>query len=307
MAFSTTPVKGHWALVYWLRPNGFKGSGLNDVTWGTACDGASSLDYVVQIDGNDTADTFKWSLDGGASWDTDKVNISITGSAQTLSDNQTITFAATTGHTIGDRWHIGNLRSEACDESTTTAQITEATHRLLKPDKVLFTDWTDSGGSGVTSIDYTTGTATFFDNVGTAVTVTRNDGYVLESELQELGYIQGWSLNVNVNILDASRCGQNWKEFMGGQVSATGTIDKLHIPNASLFEAVEDCFDNTQNYFLLQLFTQEDSTNKDQTGTHIFAWVSYNSFGVSSNLSDLMRENIGFQVHGDLSNFVAAS
>jgi hypothetical protein len=307
MAFSTTPVKGHWALVYWLRPNGFKGSGLNDVTWGTACDKASSEDFVVEIDGNDTADTFKWSTDGGSTWPTANQAVAITGAAQTLSDSQTITFAATTGHTIGDRWHIGNLRSEACDESGATAQITEATHRLLKPDKVGFGDWTDSGGSGVININYVNGTATFQDDVGTAVTVTRNDGYVLEAELQELGYMQGWSLNINVDMLDASRCAQNWKEFIGGQVSATGSIDKLHIPNASLFEALEDCFDGTQDYFLLQLFTQEDVTNKDQTGTHIFVWCTFNSIGISSNISDLMRENIGFQVYGQLDNFVAAT
>lgn len=307
MAFSTVPIKGHWAYVYWLRPNGFKGSGLNDVTWGTDCDDATSIDFVVEIDGNDTADTFKWSTDGGATWPTANQAVAITGAAQTLSDAQTITFAATTGHTIGDRWHIGNLRAEPCDESSNTAQITEATHRLLKPDKVGFGDWTDSGGEGVISIDYTTGTATFQDDVGTEVTVTRNDGYVLESELQTLGYMQGWALNVAVNMNDASRCGQNWKEFIGGQLGATGTIDKLHIPNASMFEALEDCFDNTQNYFLLQLFPQEDSTNVDQTGTHIFVWCSFNSLGITSSISDLMRENVGFQVHGNISNFVAAS
>lgn len=305
MAFSITPIKGHWGLVYWLRPNGFKGSGLNDVTWGLACDDATSIDFVVEIDGNATADTFQWSVDGGSSWEA--TDVAITGAAQTLSDAQTITFLATTGHTIGDRWHIGNLRAEPCDESGTTGQITEASHRLLKPDRVLFGDWTDSGGEGVTQIDFTKGTATFTDDVGTAVTVTRNDGYVLEAELQELGYMQGWSLNPTGSPMDASRCGQNWKEVLLSQLGATGSIDKLHIPNASLFEALEECAENNQNYFLLQLFTQEDSINKDQTGTHLFVWVSYNSLGITSNLNDLIKENISFQVHGIISDFIAAT
>lgn len=305
MAFSTTPIKGHWGLVYWLRPNGFKGSGLNDVTWGVACDKATSEDFVVRIDGNETADTFEWSVDGGSSWEA--TDVAITGAAQTLSDTQTITFAATTGHTIGDRWHIGNLRAEPCDETGATAQITEASHRLLKPEKVGPGDWTDSGGEGVLKIDYTSGKATFTDDVGTAVTVTRNDGYVLEAELQELGYMTGWSLNPSGSSMDASRCGQNWKEVLLSQLGATGSIDKMHIPNASLFEALEDCADGTQDYFLLQLFTQEDATNKDQTGSHIFVWVSYTNFGVTSNLSDIVKENVSFQVHGIVSNFVAAT
>lgn len=307
MAFSTTPIKGHWGLLYWLRPNGFKGSGLNDVTWGLVCDDATSIDFVVEIDGNDTADTFKWSVDGGATWPTANLVVAITGAAQTLSDAQTITFAATTGHTIGDRWHIGNLRAEPCDESGATGQITEASHRLLKPEKVGFGDWTDSGGEGVIKIDYTTGTATFTDTVGTTVTVTRNDGYVLEAELQELGYMQGWALNPSGSPMDVSRCGQNWKEFLLSQLGATGSIDKMHIPNASLFEALEDCADGTQDYFLLQLFTQEDAANKDQTGTHLFVWVSFTNLGVTSNLNDIIKENVSFQVHGIISNFIAAT
>lgn len=304
MAFSATPVKGHWGLIYWLRPNGFKGAGLNDVTWGVACSAAASRDFLVEIDAEATADTFRWSVDGGASWEVEDVEI--TGAAQTLDEGQTITFADTTNHTEGDRWHIGNLRVEPCTESNEVAQITEASHRLLKPEKVGFGDWTDDGGEGVIKIDYTTGTATFTDDVG-AVTLTRNDGYVLEAELQELGYMQGWSINPSGSPMDASRCGQNWKEYLLSQLGATGSIDKMHIPNASLFEALEDCADGTQDYFLLQLFTQEDATNKDQTGTHIFVWVSYTNFGVTSNLSDIVKENVSFQVHGIISNFVAAT
>lgn len=305
MAFATTPIHGKWALVYWLRPNGFEGSGLNDVTWGTGCTSGTSRDYVVEIDANDTADEFRWSVDGGSSWEAS--NVTITGAAQTLDNDQTIAFAATTGHTIGDRWHIGNLRSEPCDESGATAQITEATHRLLKPDSMRETDWSDSGGASVTRVDHTIGKAYFDADVGTAVTVTRNDGYVLEAELQELGYLQGWSINTALEMADGARMGQEWKEAYPGQASLTGSIEKIHIANESLFEAFEKIVDGTQHYFLLQLFTQEDSTNRDQTGDYIFIWVTYTSFGVTSSLADLIKENVNFQVHGFVSTWVAAT
>ena len=35
---------GKLGAIYRLRPNGFKGDGLNDVTWGTGFSGAASAD-----------------------------------------------------------------------------------------------------------------------------------------------------------------------------------------------------------------------------------------------------------------------
>lgn len=79
------------------------GSGLDDATSG----GTYSFDGVktikVEIDLAAATDTFKWSDDGGVTWTEDVV---ITGSAQTLSNGITITFAATTGHTLADYWTI---------------------------------------------------------------------------------------------------------------------------------------------------------------------------------------------------------
>ena len=82
----------------------FTGSGLNDATSGGAFTGTPSGSYRVQIDGTGTPDTFKWSNDGGATWEA--TGVAITGAAQTLEKGVTITFAATTGHTSGDRWDI---------------------------------------------------------------------------------------------------------------------------------------------------------------------------------------------------------
>jgi len=173
---------GKLGAIYRLRPNGFKGDGLNDVTWGTGFSGASSAHYEVVIDAEGTPDTFKWRKNGGE-WTT---GVSITGAAQTLDEGQQITFGATTGHTLGDQWSIGNLKDEACTESGTEAQITESTRRLLDPNNP--PTFTDSGGKNVLTIDYTQGKATFDGNVAT-VTVTGNAGYILESGLEKVGYL----------------------------------------------------------------------------------------------------------------------
>lgn len=84
----------------------FTGSGLDDATSGGTFNGTVSddVDYKVEIDGGGTPDTFKWSDDGGSTWDVETV--SITGAAQTLNNSVAITFAATTGHTLTDYWEF---------------------------------------------------------------------------------------------------------------------------------------------------------------------------------------------------------
>jgi len=58
--------------------------------------------YKVQIDGTGSPNTFKWSDDGGSSWDA--TGVSITGLDQTLNNGVTIRFDSTIGHTLNDYW-----------------------------------------------------------------------------------------------------------------------------------------------------------------------------------------------------------
>jgi hypothetical protein len=80
----------------------FTGTGLNDMTSGGTFIGSSALNYKVEIDAAGIPDTFKWSDDGGTTWDA--TGVAITGLAQTLNNGVTVTFGATTGHTLGDYW-----------------------------------------------------------------------------------------------------------------------------------------------------------------------------------------------------------
>ena len=87
----------------------YSGSALDDMTSGGTFTGTSDLSYKVEIDGTGTPDTFKWSDDGGSTWDAETV--AITGSAQTLNNGVTVTFAATTGHTSTNSWTFKGLSS----------------------------------------------------------------------------------------------------------------------------------------------------------------------------------------------------
>lgn len=81
----------------------FTGTGLDDLTTSGEYHGAATgITLRVEIDGTGTPDTFKWSKDGGSSWEA--TTVAITGSPQHLFDNVWIDFGATTGHTLADRW-----------------------------------------------------------------------------------------------------------------------------------------------------------------------------------------------------------
>jgi|ERR1700719_820155 len=78
------------------------GTGLNDATSGGT--NTATVDHVYRVKISTAAGTDKYELstDGGAYGS----EVSLTGSAQTLANGVTITFAATTGHTLGDIWTI---------------------------------------------------------------------------------------------------------------------------------------------------------------------------------------------------------
>ncbi len=83
----------------------FTGSGLNDLTHGDLI-WLYNYPHKVEIDGTGSPDTFKWYWYTGGEWVEKGANIEITGEAQELANDLTVTFNATTGHTIGDYWEM---------------------------------------------------------------------------------------------------------------------------------------------------------------------------------------------------------
>lgn len=78
------------------------GTGLSDLTPGGTHTYGTDVLYTVKIDAAAATDTFTWSNDGGTTWEA--TGVAITGAAQTLENGVTVTFAATTGHTLADTW-----------------------------------------------------------------------------------------------------------------------------------------------------------------------------------------------------------
>jgi hypothetical protein len=81
----------------------FTGSGLNDMLQNGGYGNYTGTvfgKYEVTIDATGIPDTFKWRVNGGAYTS----GVAITGAAQALSLGVTVTFTATTGHTLNDTW-----------------------------------------------------------------------------------------------------------------------------------------------------------------------------------------------------------
>lgn len=290
MADLSTPSHGKWGAIYRQRKNNFKGAGeLNDATWGAGYNGAASGSFEVVIDAAAIPDTFKWRKNGGA-WN---LGVTITGAAQTLSDAQQITFGATTGHALGDQWSIGNLAAEACTEVGATAQITDADKRLLNPNSPPV--FTDSGGAKVILIDYSSGIAYFDANV-TIVTAAGNNGYVLPSGLQKLGYVQDWNMTVNLEMGDQSAMGDQWKTACPGMASGSGGSNAFFIGSATLFAEMIAGIDRTLNPAFLQLFTYDP--DQDQTGSHFNVWVSFTQLSSKAPMNANVSEATQFTFDG---------
>lgn len=81
-----------------VRFSGTAGVDLNDLAW--TGDLAGSVHTVI-ISTAGTPDKFKWRKDGG-SW---SAEISITGALQALDGDVSVTFGATTGHTLSTYWN----------------------------------------------------------------------------------------------------------------------------------------------------------------------------------------------------------
>lgn len=296
---TTTPVHGKLGALYVLRPNGFSGSGLNDATWGYGSTAADLTYYEVVIDselgGGGGVDTFKWRVNGGA-WTED---VDITGAAQTLADAQTITFAATMGHTLTDQWIIGNLNDEPTTIATVYAQITDATARMLNPNYPPV--WTPTEAVNLLSVDYTKGIATF-DAAPGVTTVTGNGGYVPAAALKKVGYLIDWNLNITLEMADASRMGQNWKEALPGQASASGGANAYFVADQTLFNCLQEAINAGEKYFLLQLFTYDP--DQDQTGDHWNVWATFTNFIVNPTINEVVKEALSFQVFGGISAII---
>jgi hypothetical protein len=277
--------------VFARNDNGFKPvgqSGLDDLTLGVFSSALDSAYFEIEIDAQGTPDTFRWRENGGA-WTED---VAITGAAQTLAGangDQIITFSATTGHTLGDCWAVGNLKDEPCTKNDDQAQITDAAMRVLNPNNPPV--FTDSGGARFLRCDYATGTA-YFDAEVTTVTVTGANGYVPAAALFAVGYLYDWAFDAKLDLAETTAFQEDWKTYLPGLAGAEGSAEG-YLAGRAWFDRI---LASSEAYFLTKLYTYDP--DGDGTGDHFTAWVQFTGFNVAAASDKVVREKIGFTLDG---------
>jgi hypothetical protein len=99
----------------------FVGGGLDDFATGGYYTYYGSTSYKVEIDGTGSPNSFKWSDDGGSTWDA--TGVSMTGAFQTLNRGVSVKFTATTGHTMGNYWTFTCNSDRIGYEAVSSAQF----------------------------------------------------------------------------------------------------------------------------------------------------------------------------------------
>jgi len=112
-----------------------------------------------------------------------------------------------------------------------------------------------------------------------------------------MDYSKGWQLSVNLDMADASRVGQDWKEALPGMGSWSGSFDVYFVMGNTEQKAF---FDNiiaatpgtklTDVKFLLDASTNAFSGNIFITGVN-----------VNATIGDIVSATINFQGDGALS------
>ena len=80
------------------------GSGLSDITVTGTYNEANNTPLFVKISTAGATDKFQWKHSSAGAW---SAEIDMTGAAQLLDHGISITWGATTGHTLNDEWRIG--------------------------------------------------------------------------------------------------------------------------------------------------------------------------------------------------------
>lgn len=94
-----------------FKPVSTTAPGLNDLTAGGTFTGTARTTFEIKLATIATPDTVNWrkvTADryGQKTYSAWTSGLAITGSAQTLADGVTVTFGATTGHTVNDVWTV---------------------------------------------------------------------------------------------------------------------------------------------------------------------------------------------------------
>jgi len=218
----------------------FTGTGLDDLTASGSFDVLTAeTDYVVEIDAEGTPDTFKWSNDNGTTWEA--TGVEATGAAQELENGISITFAADTGHTLGESWSFtASMTANPILGLHTLITDAGATKELRMQTTTL--QYNNSGTWTNIDTGFTTGLDTWFTQAGNKV-------YILNGTESVHSYDGTTVTDLGNTTYPNGKYATFWKNYLficGGGV-LNGTTYKNRVWFSDLGDP--DTFTTATNYF----------------------------------------------------------
>lgn len=244
----------------------FSGSGLNDMTVdrsGVVTRYQEQPTYEIVIDGTSTPNTFKYRINGGAYTTLQK----ITGGPQKLNGGLKVVFAASTGHTLNDKW--------------TVKPSTGHNHLYLA--KWNGSSW--SSGTQLVNLSETTNTGSA--SVGLGNGMDHKASIFHEGSTQYIVYASYTDGN-GINVLSSN--------------NGFSTVNHLVIHQASLTQwnsqatlaFDESAWEATHNfYFLMTSHLGSNSQAATFGDVHVFKWDASSGAGFKPGM------NIGNVTNGD--------
>jgi hypothetical protein len=125
---------------------------------------------------------------------------------------------------------------------------------------------------------------------------------VLEWEGTAIAYFKGWTINVTLDMADASRAGQAWKEGLPGQAGWSGSFEMYAVhgnaQQISVYNNIIIAAPGTKltgSKFLL------DGATNAMTGSFFITGVSF-----ATNIGSVVTATVNFQGDGALASTDAA-
>ena len=208
--------------ITYVEPIYYDGSDLNDLSQSGTLTGNADIRFEVEIDGTGAPDTFRW-----RSWDVTNDNavgawtslVAITGGSQTLSNGISISFGATTGHTVGDKWFISCKAAGREDDWDKGGSVSSAGRHAIVLLQSKDASTGDEGIKAGASITIT------YDDSASDSGVDGQAGFLNFSLTSSKDYpnIEEWFYGDNII---SSLTGLVWQDDINNVLFRRGTLDK---------------------------------------------------------------------------------
>ena len=116
------------------------------------------------------------------------------------------------------------------------------------------------------------------------------------SQTLELRNVQDWSVETSRNTIDVSTIGTEWKEFLSGQITGTGSFNTIFDPaDTGAAQAIEDAMWEGEEVFF---YVRPEGSGLENVQYAYSAMIT--NWNLSAGTEDAIKVAISFQITGEI-------